>query len=122
MIGINLSGDSGCYHGVAHETWDHAPNRTRDDGTTDAPAYFRCMAIVAVRLRPLKTPSSFPVGPRLAGLLLLRNYSLEYLAGLTADKLEAERGGALPQPTQDACPLLSIVSVGTRIAIDQFSL
>ena len=46
-----------------------------DDGTTDAPAYFRCAAILAVRLRPLKTPPSASlVWPRLARLPLPRNY------------------------------------------------
>src|ERR1700680_3454122 len=61
----------------------------RDDGTTDAPAYFRCVPIVAVRRRPLKThPSSSLVRPRVARLLLprnflptLRNRGLQNLAG-----------------------------------------
>ena len=44
---------------MAHETWDHAPNRARDDGTTDASAYFRCVAILDARIRPLKTPPEF---------------------------------------------------------------
>jgi hypothetical protein len=33
-----------------------------DDGTTDASAYFRCVAILAVRRRPLKTHPKFLAG------------------------------------------------------------
>jgi hypothetical protein len=120
LIGINLSGDPGCYHCVAHGTWDHAPKRARHDGTTDAPAYFRCVAIVAIRLRPLKThPSSFPVRPRSAGLLLLRNCCLNYLPGLAVNEVEAEGFGSLPEASESSRPLLSVVGIGAFVAIDQ---
>lgn len=43
---------------------------------------------------------------------LLRNYSVEYLARLTTDELEAERGGTLPESAQNARLLLSVVGIG----------
>ena len=76
-----------------------------DDGTTDASAYFRCVAILAVRLRPLKTHPKFLAGVASLGETLapkkqlqLSECGVENLAAVAIHEVEAERGGPLAEP------------------------
>ena len=50
---------------------------------------------------------------------LQRNCSLDDLAGLAIDEYEAEILRPLTQPAEDMSPMLSVVGLSARIAIDQ---
>ena len=51
----------------------------------------------------------------------LRNCCLKYLPSLAVHEFEAEGFGALTEAPEDARPLLGIVRVSARIAIDDLS-
>jgi hypothetical protein len=53
---------------------------------------------------------------------LLRNCTLEQLAGFAIDECEAEIGGALTQTANDALAVVGVVRDGSRITVDRPSL
>jgi hypothetical protein len=50
--------------------------------------------------------------------MLLRNCSLEDLAGRKIDEAEPQMPGTLAESTQDVRPVLRVVRLGVRVGID----
>src|SRR2546426_11869284 len=70
--------------------------------------------------KPLSSRDDASLGIPLAVLgLLLRNCTLEQLAGFAVEEREAEMGGTLAQAVKDADTVLGIVGDGSEILVHQ---